>query len=106
MVPTGLEVLRPENSGIRQGKTYRIYAPAEVLRRRSEAGYLWVLRNRSAVELVKVSSLQQSAPVVSTGESILTTVANLRRQLDEIATCGMFDEQASEEETLEGRVKS
>src|SRR5438045_8317031 len=40
-----LEVVGQENSRLRQGKTYRVYGIAEILRRRREAGYLWYLRD-------------------------------------------------------------
>jgi hypothetical protein len=44
------EVVGEENSRLRQGRTYRVYSPAEILRRRREAGYLWCFRDRAAVE--------------------------------------------------------
>ena len=50
-----IEVVGEENSRIRQGRTYRVYSQAEILRRRREAGYLWCYRNRAAVELVKMT---------------------------------------------------
>jgi hypothetical protein len=56
-----LEVLREENSGLRQGKTYRVYGMAEILRRRNEAGYVWIFRNRSAVALVKMTPVDKIA---------------------------------------------
>ena len=52
-----IQIIRAEDSGIRQGKTYRVYSMTEILRRRREVGYTWVLRNRSAVELVKMSTV-------------------------------------------------
>lgn len=67
-----IQILRAEDSGIRQGKTYRVYSMTEILRRRREAGYTWVLRNRSAVELIKVSTVDKMATVDS-----LSTVATL-----------------------------
>jgi hypothetical protein len=60
-----VEILRAENSGTRQGKTYRVYGMTEILRRRKEAGYTYVLRNRSAVELVKMSTVDNMSTVDS-----------------------------------------
>ena len=56
-----IEVLRAEDSGIRQGKMYRVYSMTEILRRRRDAGYTWVLRNRSAVELIKMTTVDTLA---------------------------------------------
>jgi hypothetical protein len=50
-----LEIIAEGNSRTRQGKTYRIYSPAEILGRRSQAGYHWFFRNRLAVRLVKLA---------------------------------------------------
>jgi hypothetical protein len=52
-----IQIIRVEDSGTRQGKTYRVFGMAEVLRRRKEAGYTSVVRNRSAVTLVRTASL-------------------------------------------------
>jgi hypothetical protein len=67
-----IQILRAEDSGIRQGKTYRVYSMTEILRRRRDAGYTWVLRNRSAVELIKLSTVVKPPTVDS-----LTTVGSL-----------------------------
>jgi hypothetical protein len=60
-----IEVLREEKSGLRQGKTYRVYGMAEILRRRKEAGYVWIFRNRSAVELVRIFPVDRMATVAN-----------------------------------------
>jgi hypothetical protein len=115
-----IEVLRPENSSIRQGKAYRVYGTAEVLRRRAEAGYLWSWRNRSAVELVKMTAVddqptvasflsQQRPPAneVASSPPVSTTFARIRMFLDDdaaakelIVRCREADAQATEEEIL------
>jgi hypothetical protein len=119
-----IEVLQPENCGIRQGKTYRVYGTAEVLRRRMEAGYLWSLSNRSAVELVKMTSLNppataaslateqpprsaDSANEVTLPAPLPTTLAKIRTFLNGdaaaqelIARCRSADPQATDEEIL------
>jgi hypothetical protein len=60
-----IEVVREEKSGLRQGKTYRVYGMAEILRRRKEAGYVWAFRNSSAVELVKIIPVDRMATVAN-----------------------------------------
>jgi hypothetical protein len=64
-IQLAIEVLREENSGLRQGKTYRVYGMDEILRRRREAGYVWTFRNRSAVRLVKMTAIDKPAAVAS-----------------------------------------
>lgn len=73
-----IEVLLEEDSGRRQGKTYRIYGMAEVLRRRREAGYSWTFRNRSAVELVKMTTVDKLEPAANSSTVVsLSTVASM-----------------------------
>jgi hypothetical protein len=55
-----IEVVGVENSALRQGKTWRVYGAAEILRRRREAGYLWTVRDRSTVRLVQMTTLETS----------------------------------------------
>jgi hypothetical protein len=75
-----IEVLREENSGLRQGKTYRVYGMAEILRRRKEAGYVWTFRNRSAVALVKMTPVDKISTVTS-----LSTAASMRATLARVS---------------------
>ncbi|MBM3734657.1 MAG: hypothetical protein FJW39_02635 [Acidobacteria bacterium] len=50
-----LEILAPEESATRTGRTYRIFGPAEVLARQRRAGLTHVVKNGRAVEFVTPS---------------------------------------------------
>src|ERR1044072_9198774 len=50
---------KPREQRPPQGKTYRLCSPAEILRRRSEAGYLWRFRNHLAVALGQMSLVEK-----------------------------------------------
>ena len=119
-----LEVLRGENSALRQGKTYRVYGMDEILRRRREAGYVWTFRNRPAVRLVKMTAIDKPAAVASSStdpmdkqpagmeneaaSSCGAPLAKIRMILGEdedatqklISTCRAADARATEEEIL------
>ena len=52
-----IEILESEISADRIGKTYKLWNPGQIMKRRSEAGLKWVYRNRTAVELVRVATV-------------------------------------------------
>jgi len=54
-----IEVLAAEDSANREGKQYRVYAPAAVLARRHSAGLLWVRRTRGVELLTEGSAAEQ-----------------------------------------------
>jgi hypothetical protein len=104
-----IEVVGAENSGARQGKSYRVYGAPEILRRRREAGYIWRFRDRSAVELVKMTeeaaSPSAEMPPAATDGEVSPALAEIRMWMDGKAAaekliwrCQSADPNATEEE--------
>jgi hypothetical protein len=56
-----IEVLESEISADRIGKTYKLWNPGHIMKRRSGAGLKWVYRNRTAVELVRMATVDSLA---------------------------------------------
>ena len=83
-----IQIICAEDSGIRQGKMYRVYSMTEILRRRREVGYTWVLRIRSAVELVKMSTVHTLPPVdkLPTAVSLLSVGKATTDTVDSLST--------------------
>jgi hypothetical protein len=110
-----IEIVAQEISGLGQGKTYRVYAAAEILRRRREASYLWFLRDRATVRLVKIldppaAMTLAAAPVsppAAAPEPTDPALAKIRSILDDDPAaaklcdrCRARDEKASNQEIL------
>jgi hypothetical protein len=105
-----IEVVGAENSGARRGKTYHVYGAAEILRRRREAGYRWRFRDRSAVELVKMTeeAASPSAEMPSAASDEDAALAEIRMWMGDdaaatqelIAHCRWADRNASAVEIL------
>jgi hypothetical protein len=55
--------VQSEDSGIRQGKTYRIYSMTEILRRRRAAGYTGFCETAPPVELIKMPTIDKLTTV-------------------------------------------
>ena len=56
-----IEILESEISADRVGKTYKLWNAGHILKRRSEAGLKCVYRNRTAVELVRMTTVDSLA---------------------------------------------
>jgi hypothetical protein len=101
-----IEMIRPEVSGLRQGKTYRVYGMGEILRRRREAGYTWAFRNRSGVDLVKMSTVDKLA-TVGTLPTVASqaTVGSLSTETVDTLSTGAVDSLSTPLGTFLGRTE-
>jgi hypothetical protein len=71
-----IQIVRSEDSGTRLGKTYRVFGMAEILKRRKEEGYTYVIRNRSGVNLVKMPFNLSTVDKLTTVDSLSTVTVD------------------------------